>query len=195
MPCRRRMKSAIDLALEVRVRRSPHDTRDAYISEYQGERRDATPTGAACHDRGAFDRLSPAIRRSHNVSGRSMRRNERLHCCWLSCSGRTGCANMTPTQQRALSGGAIGARRWGGRGRDRGGLRSGPSWAGRLVTVGHSGRTSTRPSSEGRPVVHRAAHAERSHVRPAPPSRPAGGLGRASSLQCERYGSWSFSTS
>jgi hypothetical protein len=73
--------------------------------------------------------------------------------------GAVGCANMTPTQQRALSGGAIGAARgkpwarsWGGA------LRSEPLWSGRLVRPsGPSGRTSTRRSS-------------RRHARGAPPS-------------------------
>jgi osmotically inducible lipoprotein OsmB len=78
-----------------------------------------------------------------------------------------GCANMTPTQQRALSGGAIGAAGGGSRGRDRGGEprarspRSEPLWAGRLVRPsGPSGRTSIRRSS-------------RRHARGAPRAVPA----------------------
>jgi hypothetical protein len=58
-------------------------------------------------------------------------------------SAAVGCANMPPTQQRALSGGAIGAGRWPSAQWSEGARRSGPWLAGRQeLTPESSGRTS-----------------------------------------------------
>jgi osmotically inducible lipoprotein OsmB len=98
------------LPWRVRVRRSP-PTRATRISA-SIKASDATlhPADAVFHDRGAFDRLSPGdqtiaqcFRKEH-----AMKRALALLLVVVLWAA-TGCANMTPTQQRALSGGAIGA--------------------------------------------------------------------------------------
>src|SRR5262249_51750757 len=110
-PSRPRMKSRPSISpLTVRGRRSLPIRATPISASIKASDATLHPTDAVFHDLGGFERLSTGDQKIAQCFGKenAMKRGLALLLVVVLWAA-VGCANMTPTQQRALSGGAMGA--------------------------------------------------------------------------------------